>query len=735
MAHGMPRLDTLRELDAAGELRAAASGASRGSRRAPGRRRARSACARGSPAAARRRARSVGSRSPEPAGAGRRQPRPSVAICMATYEPPPELLAGQLDSIRAQTARGLDLRRSPTTARRPSGSPTLERLVAGDPRFVRLALAAPARLLPQLRARAGARARRRALRRARRPGRRLAPGQARDAARRDRRRASSSTATRASSARTARLVARTYWERRAQQPRRPDLAARRERRSPARRRCSRARCSTTRCRSRPRSSRTSTTTGSGSARSPRARSATSTGRSTTTCSTAARTLGHAAANRMPRLRDRLGALRRDPRERVRLWRMHYFVDACRLLQFATILRAALRRPDGARQAPRARALRARRPVGRARSRGSARAARASSSRGGRETLGAEWMLLHAFALAPAARRRPRATARSGTLRLDAVPPPALDPRPGRDGAGASRTCARSPRRSRRCGSRSRDDAPAAGQRADPDDRPAPLLRRLHRQAQPRAAARRARPARAGRHRRPGRLAARRLARADRGLQRAGRRLRPRRGRRSGASRHGLEVSRADALRRDDVVDGAHRRTRRCASSAATRFLYLIQEYEPFTFPMGSYAALADASYRLPHTALFSTELLRDYFRPTRPRRVREPAPATPPRSRTRSPPIDPPGAGGAGRAGDAPAAVLRAAGAARGAQHVRARRARARARRRATACSTAGRCTGIGTVQGRRRLDLGGGASLELLPRAAQGDYARCCASTTSASR
>ena len=30
--------------------------------------------------------------------------------------------------------------------------------------------------------------------------------------------------------------------------------------------------------------------------------------------------------------------------------------------------------------------------------------------------------------------------------------------------------------------------------------------------------------------------------------------------------------------------------------------------------MGSYAALAAESYRFPHTALFSTELLRDYFR-------------------------------------------------------------------------------------------------------------------------
>ena len=45
-----------------------------------------------------------------------------------------------------------------------------------------------------------------------------------------------------------------------------------------------------------------------------------------------------------------------------------------------------------------------------------------------------------------------------------------------------------------------------------------------------------------------------------------------------------------------------------------RFVYLIQEYEPFTFPMGTYAALAEQSYRFEHFALFSTELLRGYFR-------------------------------------------------------------------------------------------------------------------------
>jgi len=44
------------------------------------------------------------------------------------------------------------------------------------------------------------------------------------------------------------------------------------------------------------------------------------------------------------------------------------------------------------------------------------------------------------------------------------------------------------------------------------------------------------------------------------------------------------------------------------------FMYLIQEYEPFTFPMGSYYAMADHSYSFPHHAVFSSALLKDYFR-------------------------------------------------------------------------------------------------------------------------
>ena len=136
-------------------------------------------------------------------------------------------------------------------------------------------------------------------------------------------------------------------------------------------------------------------------------------------------VGHSKANRMPGLRERLRSLRRDPRERLRMWRMHYFVDACRLIQFATILqqRCDDRMGDPERRALE-RFLRADRsvvPLGRLAVNG---AREIVGHR--RETLGGEWMLLHAFGwrhLVDAnARDRPQRR-----LRLDAVPPPPLDP--------------------------------------------------------------------------------------------------------------------------------------------------------------------------------------------------------------------------------------------------------------------------------------------------------------------
>ncbi|MCB0831246.1 MAG: hypothetical protein KDB54_04035 [Solirubrobacterales bacterium] len=70
---------------------------------------------------------------------------------------------------------------------------------------------------------------------------------------------------------------------------------------------------------------------------------------------------------------------------------------------------------------------------------------------------------------------------------------------------------------------------------------------------------------------------------------------------------------------EDRLIATHWTAAHVASGVATSlgrdsFTYLIQEYEPLIFPMGSAAALADQSYELEHTAIFSTDFLRDYFR-------------------------------------------------------------------------------------------------------------------------
>ncbi len=59
---------------------------------------------------------------------------------------------------------------------------------------------------------------------------------------------------------------------------------------------------------------------------------------------------------------------------------------------------------------------------------------------------------------------------------------------------------------------------------------------------------------------------------------------------------------------------AHVARAAAAAVGGDRFVYLIQECEPFSFPMGAFAALARQSYEFPHFAVFSTEFLRDYFR-------------------------------------------------------------------------------------------------------------------------
>jgi hypothetical protein len=59
---------------------------------------------------------------------------------------------------------------------------------------------------------------------------------------------------------------------------------------------------------------------------------------------------------------------------------------------------------------------------------------------------------------------------------------------------------------------------------------------------------------------------------------------------------------------------AHLAHRAAEELGRERFVYLIQEYEPFTFPMGAFAAFAAESYTFPHYAVFSTDLLREHFR-------------------------------------------------------------------------------------------------------------------------
>ncbi len=317
-------------------------------------------------------------------------------------------------------------------------------------------------------------------------------------------------------------------------------------------------------------------------------------------------LGHAAANQMPSLRERL-ASGRDLAERVRLWRMHYFVDFCRLIQFATVLEMRC----GARMSSRKRreltALRRAERSAPGLARFAVRGIRELA--GTPETLGAEWLLLHALAwrrlVALTARDRPQPR-----LRLDALPPPTLLQPPGRRGL--------------------HEAAAAIADKVAPlrwmpaPDVPARINILL--------------PTLDLRHLFGGYIAKLNLARR---LTELGHRVRLvtvdpvgplafdyRRQIESyrglgglfetvelafGRESAGIEVSPADRFVATTWWT-AHVARDAVALLGGGRFAYLIQEYEPFTFAMGSYAALADESYRFPHVALFSSELLRDYFR-------------------------------------------------------------------------------------------------------------------------
>jgi glycosyltransferase involved in cell wall biosynthesis len=317
-------------------------------------------------------------------------------------------------------------------------------------------------------------------------------------------------------------------------------------------------------------------------------------------------LGHAAANQMPSLGERIRR-QRAVAERVRMWRMHYFVDLCRLQQFATVLEM--------RCAPRM-SRRKRRTLDRflAADR-SLPALGLMAARGARElvgtpeTLGAEWMLFHALAwrrlVSLSARERPQSR-----LRLDALPPSSLVQQPGVTGLDpAARAVAE---KIAPLDWMVADDAPARVNLLLPTIdlqhffggyiAKLNLAQRLVRQGL-RVRIVTVDPV--------GALAPqwRQTLESYSGLAGLFDKVEVVFGRES----PGIECSRADSFIATTWWT-AHIARDALGVTGGERFVYLIQEYEPFTFPMGSYAALASESYTFPHYALFSSELLRDYFR-------------------------------------------------------------------------------------------------------------------------
>lgn len=433
-------------------------------------------------------------------------------------------------------------------------------------------------------------------------------------------------------------------------------------------------------------------------------------------------LGHAAANRVTALRDRLGRLGDDPRERIGRWRMHYFVDNQRLAQIAAMLEMR----TGDRTAPAKRRALACVPaadhsplaLGRL-------AARAAPELAGRrpKTLGAEVGLSLAFLWRGLLRASARGDRPRRTLRLDSVPPPNLAPRPGRKGpdAGSVRTVA---------------DKIAPLELAVRDDAPVRVNVLI--------------PTIDLKHLFGGYIAKFNLARR---LAERGHRVRivtvdpvgplPRDWRRRlesyagldglldtvelafGRESQGVEVNRSDHFIATTWWS-AHIAAAALPSVEADAFTYVIQEYEPFTFAMGTWAALAAASYELPHAALFSTELLRDYFRQRRIGVFREDAAAGEAASlafQNAITAVKPPTA--AELTTRTPRRLLFYA---RPEQHAARNMYElgllALDRALAAGAFQGWELNGIGTVESGRRIALGGGASMNLIPRAAQDDYA-----------
>jgi Glycosyl transferase family 2 len=433
-------------------------------------------------------------------------------------------------------------------------------------------------------------------------------------------------------------------------------------------------------------------------------------------------LGHAAANRMPALGDRFRSLRRPLRDRVRRWRLTYFVDACRLLQFATILRMRC----GDRMAPDKRRaldrfLRAdRSPAGLGRF-----AARAGRELVGRpETLGAELGLFFGFAW----RHVVRTTARGADeprrrLRIDTRPPTTLVQKPGRRDPGVPELGAIAAKVAP-LELAVRDDAPARVNLLIPTIDLAHFfggyiakLNLARRLAQRGARVRVVTVDPVG----PLPPSWRETIESYAGLAGVFDEIEVELGRESA----GLEVSREDRFVATTWWT-AHIAQYAVESLGTEPFLYLIQEYEPFTFPMGTYAALATESYRLPHRALFSTELLRGWFREkglgVYAAGLTEGDDASAAFENAITAVTPPPAAELAGRR---PRSLLfYARPEPHAARNMFELGALALGRAAGEGVLDGIELHGIGTVQAGGRLDLGNGAVLRLLPRSDQAAYA-----------
>ena len=171
---------------------------------------------------------------------------------------------------------------------------------------------------------------------------------------------------------------------------------------------------------------------------------------------------------------------------------------------------------------------------------------------------------------------------------------------------------------------------------------------------------------------------------------------------------------------------------RLATSTQRPFLYMVQEYEPLTVPEGKWAELARESYDFDHRALFSTSILRDFFR-TESIGVYARGPEQGDRDSTffnnAITPIPAPSAEElAGRG--TPGLVFYARPEAHAARNLY--EVGIAALRQAIAEGVFGEewtFSAIGSTGGAERVDLGGGRHLEILPRTDQAGYGRFLAS------